>query len=248
MSSQPSSRSELADLPARLLVVAGDEHRRVAVAHRRGVDHHRGRDRVEALHHPRLGERALDLLRQRVGVLHAQGRREALGEVQRVGDVEDHLAGEVVRAHLTECGQAGLAVGHVHHEVRIGGHHPERREGYVEAEPLLPRARRVGVAGADDHVVSGSLEALRQGPSGVAGADHCDSHSSSLGRSATAGEGAGPPVRGTPLGRLLGLGHDPHPRHRRHRLHRSPPGPRPGRRGARRTRDDAPPREVRRPG
>ena len=72
--------------------------RRVLARRAARVDHQVGVHGVQGLDHPGLGERALDLLAEGVGVLHEQGGREALGEVQRVRDVEEHLAGQVAPA------------------------------------------------------------------------------------------------------------------------------------------------------
>jgi hypothetical protein len=41
------------------------------------------------------GERTLDLLPERVRVRDEQERRDALGEVQGIGDVDQHLAVEI---------------------------------------------------------------------------------------------------------------------------------------------------------
>ena len=73
MSTQPSSRSRPTTTCRASASSLGREDRGVAVTHRTGVDHHRGGQRVQRLDHPRVGERALDLLGERVGVLDAQG-------------------------------------------------------------------------------------------------------------------------------------------------------------------------------
>ena len=83
----PRSRIELgrpAELPQQLArpavfaaaIVAGDEHR-VRALHERRVDHHRRRHGVERLDDAHVGQRALDLLAERVVVADGERRRHA---------------------------------------------------------------------------------------------------------------------------------------------------------------------------
>ena len=66
-------------------------------------------DRVEGLDHVGVRVGALDLLGERVVVGDRERRREALAEVERVGDVPQRLAGEVLGAGRVERLERGGA-------------------------------------------------------------------------------------------------------------------------------------------
>jgi len=70
-------------------------------------DHYSGVDRVQGLHDLRIREGALDLLAEAVVVADGKSRRPAPGEVEGVGDVDQHLACEV----LLSRGPQGLERG-----------------------------------------------------------------------------------------------------------------------------------------
>src|SRR5207237_758904 len=119
-------------------------------------------------------------LRQRVVVDHGQGGREAVAVVERVGDVQQDLAGQPLLARGGEGGQRAVAAGGVDHEVGVGGGVGVAGEGHggVGGGPLGPVVAPLGgrVTGAD-----GDLVAQFGGPSGDRPADHAgaqyrDSH------------------------------------------------------------------------
>ena len=91
-SGQPKSASDVADDALGVLVVSGDQHRRLALGEAR-VDEVRVADRVERLDDPRVGQRALNALAERVLAGDRELRRESAGEVERVHGVDHDLAG-----------------------------------------------------------------------------------------------------------------------------------------------------------
>ena len=157
------------------------------------VDHQRGRQGVEGLDDLGLREGALDLLAEGVGVLDEQGGREALGEVERVGDVDQHLAGQVVRTGQAEHVEGGGAGGGVDDQLgacRCVGEGGERRPlvvGVPGGERRVAHAvglgagqGGLGVAGADHDGVAELVEAAGDRLADHAGAENCDVHEMSF--------------------------------------------------------------------
>ena len=100
---------------ARLLVVPGDEDRRLA-GQPAGIDHHRVGHRVERLDQAYVRQLPLQLLDERVGVADEQRRWKALGVVERVGGVDHHLAVQPA-ADRPQGGQRSRAAGGVDEDV-----------------------------------------------------------------------------------------------------------------------------------
>ncbi len=106
-SAGPADRLEQgADLGLGGAVVAADEDRVVAADPAR-IDHHGAVDGVQRLHHAGLGEGRLDPLAEALVVAEGQPRRHPPREVERDGDVDQGLAGEVVGAGARESVQRG---------------------------------------------------------------------------------------------------------------------------------------------
>src|SRR5664280_2633273 len=173
----------------RLCVVAGHEHRVVAVGNGLRVDHQRRRQRVESLDDLQLVERGLDLLTQRIGVLDEQGGRKALRGIEGVGDVKENPARQVLPAGRLQHGDRHVARGGVDDHLGAGGRLGEGRERDVgvsgrprrvgrvaHAVGRRARHRRGNVAGADGHVVTQLGQPTRLGLTDHPGAQHCDLH------------------------------------------------------------------------
>ena len=154
-----------------------------------GVDHQGGVEGVEGLDDAGLREGALDLLAERVGVLDEQGGRQAGREVERVGDVEEDLAGEVVGAGQLERRDGAVPAGRVDDELstcggvgkggQAGGRvglEPGTERRVTHAVRLSAATAGLGVAGADDDVVAELEEAGGEGLADHAGAEDCDLH------------------------------------------------------------------------
>ena len=114
------------------LVLARDEAR---------VDHHVRVHRVQRLDDPRLGKCALDLLAEAVVDRDADDRRPALREIERVGDVDQHLPGEVLRAGRAERVERCVAVRAVEDELAVSRGVGERHR-IVAGRARADRARR----------------------------------------------------------------------------------------------------------
>jgi MFS family permease len=97
----------------RRLVIARQEEV-AGLRQRAGVDHHPGVDRVQGLDHAGVGKGGLDPLGEAVVVGDRQ-RRQVVAEGERVGDVDQHLAGEVVGAGGSECVHRRRSRGGVDH-------------------------------------------------------------------------------------------------------------------------------------
>jgi hypothetical protein len=79
------------------VVLAGDEEV-VLPGYAVRLDHHLHEHGVERLDHAGVGERALDLLTEAVGVGDEEPGRHPLGEVEREPDVDEHFPCQVRRA------------------------------------------------------------------------------------------------------------------------------------------------------
>ena len=78
-------------------VIAADEEV-VAAGHAAGFHHHLMVDCVECLDDLRVGQRALNSLADRIVARKQQRGRHPFGEIQRVGDVDQYLAAQIVGA------------------------------------------------------------------------------------------------------------------------------------------------------
>jgi hypothetical protein len=84
-----------------------------------------------------VGEGSLDLLAERVGVIDEEVRRKALGEFEWVGHIEQHFAGEIGLACLSECGDRPSARGGVDEQVSARCRAGKRRKAAVGEVPGL---------------------------------------------------------------------------------------------------------------
>ncbi len=165
-------------------VVAGDEHVVLATAHCLRVDLDVGGHGAQRLDDGRAGHRALDLLAERVGVADEQLQVTG-GEVQRVGDVQQRLAGE-------RLGQAGE---HIDHHAAVERHDDQLRarrlgqrgelESRCRVQPLGESSGAVGagtgaglahIIRAQQHIVAQRAEPPGMGPTDHAGSEDADPH------------------------------------------------------------------------
>jgi hypothetical protein len=100
-------------------VVAGDEERMLARDPPR-LDHRGGGDRVEGLDDLGIGIGALDLLADAVVVANREPQLP-VAEVERVRDVDQHLAVQVVGARGLEHGEGIAASRRVDQQLAVGG-------------------------------------------------------------------------------------------------------------------------------
>ena len=156
-------------------IIAGDEDR-VPAGDTAGVDHDRGGDGVERLDHPRRGKGALDHLAQRIGIGDAERRREALGEIQGIGDVDQQLAGEIGGPRLFQHGEGAVAPGAVDDDLALRGGVGEGRgpgAGFAgEGQCLLV----ISGTGAHDDVMAELDQLGPDGPADRAGPEHGELH------------------------------------------------------------------------
>lgn len=144
---------------------------------------------VERLDDLGTRELALDLLAQAVGVGDGEHRRHALAHVERQGDVDEHLAGQVLGADALQCLDAVRAVAGVHHQLgeRSGFRQLQQPDIGVLGSPLrVGRGaegvvlgaghRGLRVTGADRDLVAKPCEAGGEHATDHASADDCDLH------------------------------------------------------------------------
>ena len=98
---QPKLPRELDDRGLGSFVVPAHEHV-VLAGHLGGIHHDFAVHCVQRLHHPCVGECALDLLAEAVEARDEQAGRHAPRVVERIRDVDEHLLGEVLRARRAD--------------------------------------------------------------------------------------------------------------------------------------------------
>ena len=170
---------QLPDLRTRRGVVAGHEDGGVAVTDRSRVDHHRCRHRVQRLDHLRLGEGALDLLGQRVGVLDAQRGWEAPLMSSGFDTSTSTLPARWSAPTRPSAARLRRAVRRVDHELGVRRHRLQGLQRRRRTPAHSSRSPRLlGVPGAHGDLVALLGEGCGQRAPDDAAADHCDPHAS----------------------------------------------------------------------
>ena len=160
---QPKLCEQLGDSSLGLRVVPADEEVVLAGDDAR-IDHDVRVHRVQCLDDLRLRELALDLLAEAAAFGHADERRAALGEIECVGDVDEHFPGEVLPACGAQRFERCIAVRAVEDELTVCG-------GLRERHCVL--ACR---AGADQHLVTELSQLPGDRPSDDSGSEDADAH------------------------------------------------------------------------
>ena len=142
IAAQAAGLDEVDDLLLGGRVVAGNQHvERVAVDR---ADHQRsGEIGVEGLHHPALRQQVGDFLRR---ALAGRGDEAVIGVVERVGDVDHHLAGEfrgVCRSEVAGGGEGQRQHDDVGGERRLDRRRDDLGPGLARPE-ILGEVRCLG--------------------------------------------------------------------------------------------------------
>jgi hypothetical protein len=135
------------DFGLRPFVVARDEHR-VDARYDRGVGHHSRGHRVERLHDLGHRERALNLFAKRIGVADQKCGRHPLGEVERIGDIDQNFPLEILRARRIQRFERGPSRCAVEYHVAMCSRVGKRSLGALRACLLHPRFCLLAAGGA----------------------------------------------------------------------------------------------------
>src|SRR5439155_7958190 len=166
-------RKYIADDALGAFVVSGDQHRRLALAELR-LDEVLVADRVERLDHPRLGQRMLDALAERVLAGDRELRREPAREIERIRCVNHDFAAEVGWAGGVDRVLAGVAEHRQNEQFPVRGRLGERA-GFdataIAGEPVT-QLGLVRVARSDHHSVVTTRKPGRQTPTHLVSSEH----------------------------------------------------------------------------
>src|SRR5262249_28986961 len=106
----------VADFAFGLRIIAA-EKQVVVTRHERRLHHDVAVHRVERLHYARVGEPALHLFAERIGVADSQRRRHACRHVERIGDFNENFPAQIGRTCLTQRHKRMRAIGAVEDDV-----------------------------------------------------------------------------------------------------------------------------------
>jgi hypothetical protein len=134
--------------------------------------------RAERFHHAQVREGALDLLGEAVVVGVAEHEVVSLVEAPGIGDVEQRLAGEVVRARCSQRVERTVSLGGVDQQLTELSGLLDAAEARAIAGALNPFAqlRLVRAASAESDLAAPIQRAVGDRPADVARSDDPDPH------------------------------------------------------------------------